>query len=113
MITSQEIVSRQRRLLQLTTDWLRSKNSNVFASSSSSSTLAKSPLILIASNPPQFQAHTSIPVDNCKQNTDFTYFTGLHSGESDQLTSDCVLALFAENPDDAGKHCKTRLNSRS
>lgn len=87
LITSEEIVQRQQNLIQLTCNWLRQISNN-------SSSL--SPLILIASSTPQYQSNTKIPVNDCKQNSDFTYFTGLHSGSSDQLTSDCVLSLYLD-----------------
>ena len=96
LISGEEIRQRQHNLLHLTTDWLRVHNHHYHHYHQN---YHKSPLILIASNPPQFQAHTTIPVAYGKQNTDFTYLTGLHSAGSDQLTSDCVLALYAENPD--------------
>lgn len=89
LITSEEIVHRQHNLILLIAEFLEKI--------SPSSCTKQSPLILIASSPAQFQANTNIPVNDCKASSDFIYFTGLHSGSSDQLISDCVLALFAED----------------
>lgn len=89
-ISHQEIRDRQQNLMLLACEHLR-KIQPSFKN--------LSPLILIATPPPQYQGNTKIPVNECKQNTDFTYLTGLHSGTSDQLTSNCVLAIFLENPD--------------
>ncbi|XP_027194610.2 xaa-Pro aminopeptidase 3-like [Dermatophagoides pteronyssinus] len=91
-ISHQEIRNRQQNLILLACQHLKKIQP--------SSTLKKlSPLILISTPPPQYQGNTMIPVNECKQNSDFTYLTGLHSGTSDQLTSNCVLAIFLENPD--------------
>lgn len=89
LIDENEIKQRQINLIKLASEWLKT-----FTSQKSQ----RSPLILIISSPFQYQGNTKIPVLECKQSSDFTYFTGLHSGSSDQLTSDCVLLLFLEDP---------------
>ncbi|OTF83217.1 hypothetical protein BLA29_000948 [Euroglyphus maynei] len=95
-ISHQEIRNRQQNLILLVCEHLRKIQSLTLKNSS--------PLILIATPPPQYQGNTMIPVNECKQNSDFTYLTGLHSGTSDQLTSNCVLAIFLENPDCIDSH---------
>lgn len=94
LIPSFEIVDRQQRLMQLILESMEKMN------------LSGTPVILIPNTNPLFHPNTKIPVSDCKQNTDFTYLTGLHAGWADQSTADCVLALYL-NGDHQSKHLRS------